>query len=140
MKLSKGDHSAEVGVIGRGVEVMGDIAFSEQLNVAGKVTGKLYSESGSLTVEESGHLEAEIEVGVCIIYGSVHGNLTARAKVEIRRTARVQGDVMTPVLIVEEGATFNGLIKMGQEISARRLEEVLPDGADDERHKARRAY
>jgi cytoskeletal protein CcmA (bactofilin family) len=93
-----------------------------------------------LTVEESGHLDAEIEVGVCIIYGSVHGNLTARSKVEIRRTARVQGDVITPVLLVEEGATFNGLIKMGQEISARSLEEVLPDGADDERHKARRAY
>jgi hypothetical protein len=47
--------------------------------------------------------------------------------------------MMTPVLLVEEGAAFNGVIKMGQESSASRvLEEVLPAGADAEAQRAAR--
>jgi cytoskeletal protein CcmA (bactofilin family) len=78
-------------------------------------------------------------VGVCVIHGVVNGNLNARSKVEVRRTARVHGDMMTPMLLVEEGSVFNGVIKMGQEASANRvLEEVLPADTDAEGLRAAR--
>ena len=140
MKLVKGDNgNSEFGWIGRGIEITGDIAFSDRLQVDGKVSGTITSDGGTLIIGESGHLEAKIDVGVCVIHGSINGNLNARSKAEVRRTGRVDGDMMTPVLLVEEGAVFNGVIKMGQESSASRvLEEVLPAGADAEAQRAAR--
>jgi cytoskeletal protein CcmA (bactofilin family) len=138
MKLVKGENgNSEVGCIGQGIEINGDIAFSDRLQVDGRVSGKLRSESGTLIIGESGQLDAQIDVGVCVVHGSVNGNLVARSKVEIRRTGRVHGDVMTPVLLVEEGAVFNGAIKMGKEASGTRaLEEVLSASVDAEPQRA----
>ncbi|HTG14932.1 MAG TPA: polymer-forming cytoskeletal protein [Blastocatellia bacterium] len=138
MKLVKGENgNSEFGWIGRGIEINGEIAFSDRLQVDGRVSGKLTSESGTLIIGEPAHLDAQIDVGVCVVHGSVNGNLVARSKVEIRRTGRVHGDVMTPVLLVEEGAVFNGAIKMGKEaLGTRTLEEVLPASADAEPQRA----
>ncbi|MEK6302282.1 MAG: polymer-forming cytoskeletal protein [Acidobacteriota bacterium] len=140
MKLVKGENgNSEFGWIGRGIEITGDIAFSDRLQVDGKVSGKLSSDGGTLIIGETGQLEAQIDVGVCVVHGSVEGNLTARSKVEVRSTGRVHGDVMTPVLLVEEGAVFNGVIKMGQDASVNRvLEEVRPSSADSEALRAAR--
>ncbi|MEK6286287.1 MAG: polymer-forming cytoskeletal protein [Acidobacteriota bacterium] len=133
MKLVKGEpNESDFGWIGRGIEVKGDIAFADRLQVDGNVTGKLKSDSGTLIVGESGRLDAQIDVGVCVVHGELHGNLVARSKVEIRRTGRVHGDVVTPVLLVEEGAVFNGAIRMTQETGARLLEEVRPSDVDAE--------
>ncbi|HVG18640.1 MAG TPA: polymer-forming cytoskeletal protein [Blastocatellia bacterium] len=140
MKLVKGDNgNSDFGWIGRGVEINGDIVFADRLQVDGKVIGKLASESGTLVIGESGQIEAQVDVGICVIHGALHGNLIARSKVEIRKSGRVHGDVIAPVLLVEEGALFNGAIKMGQE-AGRKLEEVLTDDSDnDGRRRAKGA-
>ena len=84
----------------------------------------MISESGTLTIGDSGQVEAQVAVGVCVIYGTVRGDLSAKARVEIRKTGRVYGDVITPVLLVEEGAVFNGAIRMGQEAASRAFGEA----------------
>lgn len=133
MKLVKSEPSnSDFGWIGRGIEVKGDITFADRLQVDGKTNGKLTSDSGTLIVGESGQIEAQIDVGVCVVHGSVQGNLIARSKLEIRRTGRVHGDVITPVLLVEEGAVFNGAIRMSQEAGGRLLEDVRLTEADSE--------
>jgi cytoskeletal protein CcmA (bactofilin family) len=130
MKLVKGEsNNSDFGWIGRGIEVKGDISFADRLQVDGKSAGKLTSESGTLIIGESGQLEAQIDVGVCVVHGEVRGNIIARSKLEIRRTGRVHGDVLTPVLLVEEGAAFNGAIRMSQD-SGRLLEEVRSSDVD----------
>lgn len=132
MKLVKGEpNNSDFGWIGRGIEVTGDIAFADRLQVDGRVNGKLTSESGTLIVGETGQLDTQIDVGVCVVHGELQGNVIARSKLEIRRTGRVHGDVVTPVLLVEEGAVFNGAIRMTQE-SAGRLEEVRKSKVDSE--------
>jgi cytoskeletal protein CcmA (bactofilin family) len=133
MKLVKSEPgNSDFGLLGRGIEVKGDILFADRLQVDGKTNGKLTSDSGTLIVGESGHVEAQIDVGVCVVHGAVHGNLIARSKLEIRRTGRVHGDVITPVLLVEEGAVFSGAIRMSQEAGARLLEEVRLNEAESE--------
>jgi cytoskeletal protein CcmA (bactofilin family) len=124
MKTESG--GSDMGVIGRGIEVSGDIFFAEQLHVFGKIEGKVSSDSGTLIIGESGRLEAQVDVGICVIQGALHGNLIAKTRVEIHRTGRVNGDLITPVLLVEEGGVFNGAIKMGQDVVSRKLEEVPP--------------
>ena len=133
MKLVKSEPSnSDLGWIGRGIEVKGDITFTDRLQIEGKTIGKLTSDSGTLIIGESGQIEAQIDVGVCVVHGTVQGNLIARSKLEIRRTGRVHGDVITPVLLVEEGAVFNGAIRMTQEAGGRLLEDVRLTEADSE--------
>jgi cytoskeletal protein CcmA (bactofilin family) len=128
MKLVKSDNNnSDFGWIGRGIEVSGDIRFADRIQVDGKVTGKMSSESGTLIIGESGHLQAQVEVGTCVIHGTLHGDLSARTKVEVRKTGRIQGDVVTPMLLVEEGAIFNGSVKMGQEAMGRSIGEAFDD-------------
>ena len=132
MKLVKSEPSnSDLGLIGRGIEVKGDITFADRLQIEGKTIGKLTSDSGTLIIGESGQIEAQIDVGVCVVHGSVQGNLIARSKLEIRRTGRVHGDVITPVLLVEEGAVFNGAIRMTQEAGGQ-LKEVRLNEAESE--------
>lgn len=138
MKLVKNEPTnSDFGLIGRGIEVIGDISFADRLQVDGKTQGKLTSDGGTLIIGESARIEAQIDVGVCVVHGLVQGNLIARSKLEIRKTGRVQGDVITPVLLVEEGAVFNGAIRMSQETGSRLLEEVkLGDVETDSRRQA----
>ena len=122
MKLVKSNGpSSDFGIISRGIEVSGEVVFADQLRVDGRIIGKVASDKGTLIIEDSGQVEAQVDVATCIIRGSLYGNLTAKARAEIHRTGRVQGDVTTPVLLVEEGAVFNGAVKMTQE-SGRLLE------------------
>src|SRR5262249_49940230 len=107
------EHSSQ-GRIGRGVEVSGDVMFTGLLEVDGKVTGKLLSESGTLVIEQTDEVNADAEVGVCVIRGALRGNLRTRSRLEVSRTGRIQGDIKTPVLIVEEGAQLTGTISMGE--------------------------
>ena len=133
MKLVKNDTaSSDFGWIGQGIEVKGDINFTERLQVDGKVTGRVLSESGTLIIGEGGHVEAQVNVGTCIIHGSIHGDLLARTRLEIHRTGRLTGDAITPALLVEEGAIFNGAIRMGEQAVRGSLEEVRPEEIDRE--------
>lgn len=134
MKLVKNDtSSSDFGWIGRGIEVNGDINFTERLQVDGKVTGKVISEKGTLIIGEGGHIEAQVDVGTCVIHGSIHGDLIARSRLEIHRTGRLTGDVITPALFVEEGAIFNGAIRMGEQASRGSLEEIISEDRASER-------
>lgn len=131
MKAFKGNgEELGQGRISRGVEVAGDVLFADALQVDGKVTGKVISESGSLMIEPTGDIEADIDVGVCVVRGALHGNINARSRVEIYKTARVNGDITTPVLLVEEGAMLSGAITMGKAV-AKHTEAIRIEGSED---------
>jgi cytoskeletal protein CcmA (bactofilin family) len=125
------------GRISRGVEVSGDVTFADALQIDGKVTGKLMSESGSLMIEQTGDVQADVDVGVCVIRGSLQGNVNARSRVEVYKTAHVQGDITTPILLVEEGAILSGAIAMGK--ATPRVSEAIRLEGNDELRKSKGA-
>jgi cytoskeletal protein CcmA (bactofilin family) len=128
MKLVKNEGSgSDFGWIGKGVEVIGDVIFQDRLQVDGKVNGKLYSEKGTLVIGETGKIEGQIDVGTCVVHGSIDGDLQARSKVEIHKTGKLHGDVITPALIVEEGSIFNGAIKMSKDANVPRIDSRTSD-------------
>jgi len=113
MKAFKADNGgADLGFSGQGIEISGQVQFNDRLQVDGKITGKVTSESGVLTIGESGLIEAQVEVGTCIVYGRIEGDLSSSTRIEIRKTGRVHGDIITPSLLIEEGAILNGMVKM----------------------------
>jgi len=119
------------GLIGKGVEVTGDILFTDGLRVEGRVNGSLVSEKGTLVIEESARVEARVDVAVCLISGILDGNVKAKSRVEIRRTSRVRGDIITPVLLVEEGAVLNGNVGMSAEAAGRLLNATRPGDGEE---------
>ena len=133
---TNGEDSGQ-GRISRGVEVSGDVSFADALQVDGKVTGKIISDSGSLMIEQTGEIQADIDVGVCVIRGALHGNVNARSRVEIYKTARVEGDISTPILLVEEGAMLSGAIKMGKD--GARVPDAIRLQENDELRKSQGA-
>lgn len=111
---SSAPDQASTSVIDQGCELEGRLTFAGTLVLNGKFRGELFS-SDTLLVGETGQAEAEIQVGVAIVSGQITGNIIARERVELRRTARVYGDIVTPVLVLEEGVVFDGRCKMKSE-------------------------
>jgi cytoskeletal protein CcmA (bactofilin family) len=111
------DHAA-TSVIDQGCEIEGRLNFVGTLVVNGKFQGELFSPD-TLLVGETAELRAEVQVGIAIVSGMVTGNISARERVELRRNARIIGDIVTPVLVLEEGVVFDGRCKMkGEELQA----------------------
>ena len=100
------------GFLSEGTEIEGEVRFSEELRVDGRITGRIVSDKGRLLVGETGEVEAEIQVGVASISGTVAGTLYASQKVEIHATGKFYGDIHAPALIIEEGAVFEGRCDM----------------------------
>lgn len=116
---SDGDDGLQ-GRISRGVQISGDVLFADALFVEGKVIGKLISESGSLLIEQTGDVQADIEVGICVIRGKVRGSVTCKSRAEIYKTGCVEGDINSPVLLVEEGALLSGAINMSRRAAEKK--------------------
>ncbi len=112
MRFRKSKHNsnpehAAMSVIDHGCEMEGRLTFVGTLIVNGKFSGELIS-SNTLIVSESGELEADVRAGTAILAGQFSGHITVRERVELRKSARVVGDIVTPVLIMEEGVFFEG--------------------------------
>ena len=132
MKLSKTiENENAFSSLGKGIEVTGDIVFADRLRVEGQVAGKVLSESGTLIVEATGRIKAQVDVDVCIIQGTLEGNVNAKSRIEVHKSSRVSGDLTTPVLLIEEGAVFNGTIGMTRETASRLPQEIPPQESEE---------
>ncbi len=100
-----------MSVIDHGCEIEGRLTFGGTLILNGKFQGDVVS-SDTLIVGEAGNLRADVRVGVAIVSGQIEGQITARERVELRGNARIRGDIVTPMLVLDKGVIFNGHCKM----------------------------
>jgi cytoskeletal protein CcmA (bactofilin family) len=85
-----------------------EVTFEGVLHFNGHSIGNISSPGGTLVLTESGRIEADINVGVAVINGSVTGDITAAERVLLDSNARVSGKIITPLLSVRVGAIFAG--------------------------------
>ncbi|HEX7999828.1 MAG TPA: polymer-forming cytoskeletal protein [Pyrinomonadaceae bacterium] len=102
------------GFVGNGTTLTGEASFKGMLRVDGHLSGQVKSEGGTLIVGNNGQVDADIAVAVATIHGTVNGNVTASQRLELGRAAKVKGDIETPSLVIEQGATFEGSCRMIQ--------------------------
>jgi cytoskeletal protein CcmA (bactofilin family) len=114
--------------IDQGSEFEGKLSFKDTVRIDGRFRGEISSEN-TLIVGESGEIEADIQSKVVAISGTVIGNVRADSKVVVHKTGRVEGNVETKSLVVEEGATIEGEIKMGR--AAGSLKSIPGGGKGD---------
>ena len=113
---TRGEGSTLNGFIDRGSHIRGDLAFEETFRIDGRFEGKIRSGT-ELILGDAADVTAEIDVGRLSVNGTLKGSVRAAERVELLSGARVFGDIITPVLRIEEGAHFEGSCQMGEETS-----------------------
>jgi cytoskeletal protein CcmA (bactofilin family) len=108
--------------IDEGSEIEGRYTFSGTVMLNGRFKGEI-STTDTLIIGDKGVMNGDIRAGRVLVSGEVVGNVSAAERVELKRTARVFGDVEAPVVVVEEGVLFEGHCRMTK---ANPNTEVLP--------------
>jgi len=99
-------------VLGQSVVLKGELSADEDLLIEGQFEGTLSLVQHCLTVGSNGQVKAEVKARQAVIMGTVTGKVSAREKVEIRRTGHLVGDLATGSVAIEEGAYFKGSIEI----------------------------
>ena len=102
------------GFVGNGTTLTGEANFKGMLRVDGGLSGRVASADGTLIVSTNGRVDANVEVAVAQIFGTVNGDITATKRIEMGRVAKVTGNIQTPALVIESGAVFEGSCRMVQ--------------------------
>ena len=106
--------SGNTTLISSGTTVTGDISFSGNLDVEGKVIGSISAEPGAsamLRVVAGGAVEGEIRVPSASISGSVKGNIYSAENLELTKGAVVSGDVFYNLIEMSMGSKIDGNLK-----------------------------
>ena len=97
-------------VIGKSVMIKGQIFSREDLTIDGEVEGSVELQEHRLTVGPHGKVQAGVKAHEIIVLGTIHGNVDAADRIEIRKDARLVGDIKTARIVIEDGAYFKGSI------------------------------
>src|ERR1035437_7439175 len=96
--------------IGKAVKVVGQIFSREDLYIDGEVEATVEALDHNLTIGPNGTVRATIKAREVVALGAIHGNVEATDKIEIRKDAKLTGDIRTARIIIEDGAYFKGSI------------------------------
>ena len=124
------DENKMTGFLDKDTHIEGDLSFKGSFRIDGSFKGTIDSES-TLIVGENGKIEAEIKVGYIVVNGEIKGNIQAKEKVEINSTGRVIGSVITPKLVVEEGAYLETSCQTSDELPPPPEPEEEPEKTEE---------
>ena len=105
--------------IGKAVKVVGQIFSKEDLFVDGDLEGTVEAMEHKLTIGPNGTVHASVKAREVVALGTIQGNVEATDKIEIRKDAKLVGDIKTARIIIEDGAYFKGSIDIVKPEPAR---------------------
>jgi cytoskeletal protein CcmA (bactofilin family) len=108
------DESTLQTVLAEDIDFDGELRFSEPLLIKGTVKGTVISDT-DLYINPDATVAATITAQKVSVKGQVIGDIHARGRLELFASARVQGNVSTPDLIIQSGSLLNGSCKMYDE-------------------------
>lgn len=113
------DPSDVVSVIGAGMEIVGDIKSDGTVRVEGTVEGSIKA-AKSVVVGREGRVDGDVETQDVVVAGRVAGTITAESRVELQESCRVEGDIRSRRIKLDEGGRVQGRLHMGSEAFASR--------------------
>lgn len=130
-------------VIGNSIKIDGEVSGDEDLVIHGRVKGRVKLPGHKLRIGSKGRLEARARARSIEVEGHVKGDLIADQEIVIRRSGKVEGNLVAPRVGLEEGARFKGSIDMEPGSSARssdvdraQHEKRKPDASSASENKA----
>lgn len=116
MQKNRSDQPKELGdvvsIIGPGMKIVGDCSSDGTIRVEGKVEGSVKA-GKSVVVGKDGIVKGDISTQDAIVAGTVDGSVTAESRVELQATCRVQGDIRSRRVKLDEGGQVDGQLHMG---------------------------
>jgi cytoskeletal protein CcmA (bactofilin family) len=118
-------HRADVGHIGKSVQIKGELTGSEDLYLDGSIEGTVDLRDHSLIIGPNGKIKAAISARDLVVHGRVEGNITATGRVELRKSCTLIGDVSTQRIVIEDGAFFKGAIDIKENAQSVEIRKPL---------------
>src|SRR5207249_3509400 len=106
----------------------GELTFEKGLRLMGKFEGRINT-PGRLHIAREARMQADVESGAIIVEGEVKGNLIANDRIELKQTARLEGDLRATKLTVDEGAIFSGHVTVGPDAVKNRPPQAKLSGS-----------
>lgn len=103
-----------ISIIGPGMKVVGDCETDGTLRIEGAVQGSVQA-GKAVVIGKNGLVIGDVFTQDAVVSGRVEGSVTAQSRLELQATCRIDGEVHTSRLQLEEGAVFNGTVHMMQE-------------------------
>ena len=99
-------------VLGEKTSFKGVLKFSDELHIAGKFEGAITAK-GTLVIKKKAQCVVDyISAASIVVEGSVHGNMTAGDRIELRTGCSVAGNMTTSRLRIADGVSFEGDVEM----------------------------
>jgi len=122
-------YRADVGHIGKSVQIRGELTGSEDLYLDGEIEGNIDLRDHSLIIGPNGRIKAGIAARDLVVHGKVEGNITATGRVELRKSCTLIGDVSTQRIVIEDGAFFKGAIDIKEKDTKNETRKPLASAA-----------
>ena len=135
MSKNRSDVPRELGdvvsVIGPGMKVVGDVSSDGTIRVEGRVDGSITA-AKSVVVGKDGTVKGDISTQDAIIAGKVNGSVQAESRIELQATCKVQGDIRSRRVKLDEGGQVDGQLHMGAAGGAHAATSQRPVGEKPE--------
>ena len=107
-----------VSIIGPGMKITGDCESDGTIRVEGAIEGSVKA-AKSVVVGKDGIVVGDITTQDAIVAGRVNGSVTAESRVELQASCRIQGDIRSRRVKLEEGGQIDGSLHMGANIQQK---------------------
>ena len=101
------DNNGEVTIVGAGARLEGNVVSAGSLRIDGQVKGQINAD-GDVTLSPQSQVEADIRATNVSIAGRFVGNIVVKDKAHLARGGRIDGNITSKTLVVEEGGVFHG--------------------------------
>jgi len=99
-------------ILGPDATFKGELTYEKGMRLHGKLEGKVNT-PGRLHIAKEAKMQADVDAGAITVEGDVHGNLSAGDRIELKQSARYEGDLRSSRLVVDEGAILVGHVTVG---------------------------
>jgi cytoskeletal protein CcmA (bactofilin family) len=106
--------SGEVTIVGQGAKLEGTVVSAGSLRIDGQVKGQVNAD-GDVMLAPTSQVEADIRAQNVSVAGRFKGSIVVKGRAEIARGGRVDGNITSKTLVVEDGAIFQGQSTMDQQ-------------------------
>ncbi len=118
-----------ISIIGPGMTIIGDCKTDGTVRIEGSVEGSVKA-GKAVVIGKKGSVKGDIVTQDAVISGRVDGKLTAASRLELQATCRIDGEVHTRRMQLEEGAVLNGNVVMGPEAVGEGKSENRRDSSE----------
>ena len=108
------EQGGEVTIVGQGAKLEGTVVSAGSLRIDGQVKGQV-SADGDVMLSPQSQVEADIHAQNVSVAGRFKGSIVVKGRAEIARGGRVDGNITSKTLVIEDGATFQGQSTMDQQ-------------------------